>query len=131
VVKHFYVSPFSDLDLSFDFKFQTPDENLQIFIDDYRGDEKELISTLIGKRIPLTDLSLLKCTFLYPLLTLQVIFGIHWQALRLWLKGLKAHPKESQPELQRGIHRPHKSLAKHPESCAHLSKDINSNNNPS
>jgi DUF1365 family protein len=128
VVKHFYVSPFSDLDLEFDFRFHLPGERLQVFIDDYCGEERELISVLTGMRVPLTDRNLFFFSLKYPFLTLQVIFGIHWQALMIWLKGLTARRKESHPELQRGIHRPHKSLANHPSSCAHSDQDTNSNN---
>lgn len=119
VVKHYYVSPFSDLDLEFDFRFHLPEETLRVFIDDYRGEQRELLSTLTGKRVALTDGTLLWFSLKYPLLTLRVILGIHWQALLLWLKGLQARRKEAEPELQRGIHRPHKSLANHPQSCAH------------
>jgi DUF1365 family protein len=128
VVKHFYVSPFSDLDLEFDFRFHLPGERLQVFIDDYRGEERELISVLTGVRVPLTDRNLFFFSLKYPFLTLQVIFGIHWQALLIWLKGLTARRKEAHPELQQGIHRPHKSLANHPSSCAHSDQDTNSNN---
>jgi len=118
-VKHFYVSPFSDLDLEFDFRFNLPGDRLRLLIDDYRGEEKELVSTLTGTRVPLTDATLLRFTFKYPLLTLKVILGIHWEAFRIWRKGVTARRKEAEPELQRGVHRPHKSLANHPESCAH------------
>ena len=128
VVKHFYVSPFSDLDLEFDFRFHLPGERLQVFIDDYRGEERELISILTGKSVPLTDRNLLSFSLKYPFLTLQVIIGIHWQALLLWLKGLTARRKEAQPELQQGIYRPHKSLANHPSSCAHSGQESNSHN---
>jgi DUF1365 family protein len=118
-VKNFYVSPFSDLDLEFDFRFDLPGERLRLLIDDYRGGEKELVSVLTGNRAPLTDSTLLRFSLKYPLLTLKVILGIHWEALRIWLKGVAARRKEWQPELQKGVHRPHKSLANHPESCAH------------
>jgi len=121
-VKHFYVSPFSDLDLEFDFRFDLPGDRIRLLIDDYRGEEKELMSTLTGNRVPLSDATLLRFTLQYPLLTLKVILGIHWEALRIWLKGVTARRKEAQPELQRGVHRPHKSLANHPESCAHFVK---------
>jgi DUF1365 family protein len=119
VVKHFYVSPFSDLDLEFDFRFELPGERLSILVDDYRGTERELISSLTGKRLPLADGTLLRFSLKYPLLTLRVILGIHWHALILWLKGIRARLKESDPHLQQGVHRPHKSLANHPDSCAH------------
>jgi DUF1365 family protein len=126
-VKHFYVSPFSDLDLEFDFRFDQPGERLRLLIDDYRGGEKELVSMLTGNRVPLTDAILLRFSLKYPLLTLKVILGIHWEALRIWLKGVAARRKEWQPELQKGVHRPHKSLANHPESCAH---SCGKNNDP-
>jgi hypothetical protein len=42
------------------------------------------------------------------------------------MKGLTARRKEALPELQRGVHRPHKSLANHPSSCAHSGLDTDS-----
>lgn len=105
VPKHFYVSPFSDLDLSFDFRFDFPGDRLRILIDDYSGEKKTLVSTLTGTRVPLTFSHLLRLTFKYPLITLKIIFLIHWEAFRLWLKGIPHHRKEDDPALQRGVFR--------------------------
>jgi DUF1365 family protein len=50
----------------------------------------------------------------YPLVTLKVITAIHWQALRLWLKRVPWHAKSEHRELQRGVFRPHASIAPKP-----------------
>ncbi len=108
VTKHFYVSPFSDLDLAFDFRFDAPGERLRILIDDYRGDDRELVSALTGSRVPLTTANLARFTLKYPLITLKIIGAIHWQAFRLWLKRLPFHRKEARPDLQRDVFPPRK-----------------------
>lgn len=108
VAKDFYVSPFSDLDLAFDFRFDPPGDHLGVWIDNHAGNEKTLISSLTGERRELTTASLLAMTLRYPLITLKVIALIHWEALRLWWKGLPFRYKEADPHKQRGIfrHRP-------------------------
>lgn len=112
VPKEFYVSPFSSLDLRFDFRLQEPGERLAIGVNDLDGSgATHLISTLTGTRRPLTDRDLLALTAKHPLVTLRVITLIHWQALRLWLKHLPWHRKTDHPEQQRNVLRPHPSLA--------------------
>jgi DUF1365 family protein len=54
VPKHFYVSPFSDVDVAFDFTLRLPGDRLAIQIDDYAGGERTLTSTLAGPRRELT-----------------------------------------------------------------------------
>jgi len=113
--KHFYVSPFSSLELSFDFKLRIPGENLDIRIDDRDGDEKILLSTLTGQRIGLSNPRLLWFTVKYPLVTLKVIALIHWHAFVLWLKHVPFHRKADNPALQSGVLRPHPTLSARPK----------------
>jgi len=103
--KYFYVSPFFNHDLQFEFDLKVPDAKLVMQVDDYHEKERVLHTTLTGNRMELTDKNMLLLTLKYPLVTLKVIGGIHWEALRLWLKGLAAQKKAEHPELQRDIHR--------------------------
>jgi len=109
--KNFYVSPFSDVDVEFDFTLRAPGDRLSIQIDDYTGTERTLTSTLHGPRASLTDARLAWFTAKYPLLTLRVITLIHWHALRLWLKRIRWFPKAARAAEQRDLYRPHASLA--------------------
>jgi DUF1365 family protein len=101
VPKEFYVSPFSDLDISFDFDCMLPESRLQLHIEDWDRDGKLLISHLRGQRVPLTDYQLARFALKFPALTLKVITLIHWHALRLALKRVPWHRKAESPELQR------------------------------
>jgi DUF1365 family protein len=105
VPKNYYVSPFSELDLVFDFRFDTPGERLRVLIDDWRGDEQVLLSALTGQRLELDAWNLARLSIKYPLVTLKVIFLIHWEALRLWRKKIPFRMKETDSELQQGAHR--------------------------
>ena len=102
IQKNFYVSPFIEHDIYFDFQLTIPDENLKIKIDDYRGDEKIFITQLTGKREILNDKNLLKYAFKYPFATLKVIGAIHWQALKLMIKKIPYFKKNEFLELQKG-----------------------------
>jgi DUF1365 family protein len=108
--KHFYVSPFSDVDVAFDFTLRAPNEKLSVQIDDYAGEQRTLTSTLTGPARPLTDARLAWFTLKYPLITLKIIGLIHWHALRLYVKKLPWFPKADRSADQRDLYRPHASL---------------------
>jgi DUF1365 family protein len=109
--KYFYVSPFSDLDVAFDFTLHTPGDKLAIQIDDYAAGERTLTSVLTGSRTSLTNGRLAWFTFKYPFITLRVMALIHWQALQLYLKRVPWFAKSARPEAQRDLYRPHSSIA--------------------
>ncbi|HVS51988.1 MAG TPA: DUF1365 domain-containing protein [Opitutaceae bacterium] len=110
VPKHFYVSPYSDVDVAFDFTLRCPADRLSVQIDDYAGDERTLTSTLTGARRELTSARLAWFTLKYPLLTLRIIALIHWHALLLWWKRVPWFAKAARAADQLGVHRPHRSL---------------------
>jgi len=103
VPKHFYVSPFSELDVKFHFQLRAPDERLAIRVDDYEGEDCVLKSALTGRRFPMTTGRLAWFSLKYPLITLKVILLIHWHALLLYLKKIPFIRKAACPELQRGV----------------------------
>lgn len=106
--KHFYVSPFSELDLRFDFRLSQPGEGLAVGVNDLNPQgETVLVSSLTGRRRPLADRDLIRLTARYPLVTARVIALIHWQAFKLWAKRVPFFAKAERPSLQRGaLHRP-------------------------
>ena len=109
--KHFYVSPFSDVDVDFDFILRPPTERLAVQIDDYRAGQRTLTSLLTGPRQALTNTRLAWFTLKYPLLTLRIIGLIHWHALLLWLKRVPWFAKAGRAGDQRDLYRPHTSIA--------------------
>jgi DUF1365 family protein len=110
--KDFYVSPFSDVDVAFDFTLHPPGDHLRVQIDDYAGALRTLTSTLAGPRRPLTDSRLAWFTLKYPLITLKVIALIHWHAMRLWMKRVPWFAKAARADAQRDLYRPHASIAR-------------------
>ncbi|MDQ7948475.1 MAG: DUF1365 domain-containing protein [Pedobacter sp.] len=106
--KLFYVSPFIDLDVFFDFKLAVPDEKLDIKIDDYdRKGKKFFISTLMGERKALNNRNMIRYFFAIPLIPLQIMGLIHWQAFKLWIKKIAFHRKAANRELQKNVYKPY------------------------
>jgi uncharacterized protein len=95
--KEFYVSPFMEMEGRYEFRLSPPAEKIAVYIRQSDRDGPILHASLAGDRADLTDRALLGAFLAYPLMTLKVIGGIHWEALRLWRKGLKVLPHPVPP----------------------------------
>ena len=87
--KLFYVSPFNGMAMRYLFRLRPPTDTIAIRILEVDAQGPLLSATFNGARNPLTTLSLLAALGTAPLLTAKVVAGIHWEALRLWLKGMR------------------------------------------
>lgn len=96
--KRFFVSPFLDMDLRYDFRISRPDERIAVAIRAGSfGKQPILNAVLAGTRRNLTDRNLLWAFLKIPAITIKVMAAIHWEALRLWAKGVRLHRRPSTP----------------------------------
>jgi len=96
--KQFYVSPFNDVTGNYTFHVTPIAEKLTIGIA-LRDDDGPLLNAFFaGKRHKLTDGQLLKAILSTGWMTAKVMLGIHWEALKLWVKGVKLKPRPTSPD---------------------------------
>ena len=95
--KIFHVSPMLEREGSYEFCFSITDENFSIGIDYYNAEnKKQLVTTLKGRFKPMSQNILSQAFWRYPLVTIKAIILIHWQALKLLLKGVRYISKPEQ-----------------------------------
>ena len=103
--KEFHVSPFMPMDIEYDWRFTEPGERLNVHMENYREGSKLFDATLKLERSPMTSFNLARVLIQFPLVTVKVVTGIYFEALRLWLKKTPfySHPGNKEaPEEAKG-----------------------------
>ncbi len=98
--KEFYVSPFLSEACRYHFRVHPPDDKVAVTILEDEDGAPVLNASFSGARRTLTDRSLLAMLFAYPLMTIKVVAAIHFEAVRLMLKGIRRHPHAVAPAAQ-------------------------------
>ena len=90
--KRMYVSPFISMEARYEFKLRVPDERLIVTIFEREAQGPVLTATHTAARRPLSDRELLRALRQNLFMTWKVIGAIHFEALRLWWKGVPYFP---------------------------------------
>jgi DUF1365 family protein len=100
--KQFHISPFMPMDMHYDWRFSAPGQRLNVHMNLQREGRKVLDATLTLNRREISGSALAATLVGHPPMTWKVVTMIHWQALRLWLKGATFYPNPAPPERARG-----------------------------
>lgn len=103
LTKHFYVSPFLNLDDEFNCSISLPEGYFSAKISTQRDETTLLKASLLGQRKPISETTLFRLSIKYPLFPQFTMLAIHCHAALLFLKGIPFHLKQANEGLQRGF----------------------------
>ena len=92
--KKFHVSPFIEMDCTYFFKVLKPNNKISVVIDQHDNEGKILYASQDGTRIDLNNKNLILSYLKHPLMTFKIILAIHFEAFKLWTKGIKIIKKK-------------------------------------
>ena len=93
--KKMHVSPFMPMIVDYDWVLSAPGEKLSVHMANSRDGKRFFDASMMLNRKPITGRTLAGVLLRFPLLTVKVIAAIHWEALRLWVKGCPVYPHPS------------------------------------
>jgi len=93
--KLFHVSPFIEMAMRYRFRVSLPGKSVKLRILETDREGPLLAATFSGRRKSLTTAVLWRAFFALPLVTFKIVAAIHWEALRLWLKGTRLVPRQN------------------------------------
>ncbi|WP_342608481.1 DUF1365 domain-containing protein [Vibrio tritonius] len=89
-LKAFHVSPFNPINQTYQWTIREPDDHLMVHLECWQ-DEKQFDATLQMQAQPFTAKKLLWLLVKTPVMSVKVMFGIYWEAMKLWIKGVPVH----------------------------------------
>jgi DUF1365 family protein len=95
--KLFFVSPLMDMEMRYHFNLKPPGDAVTIRILEHDKDGPILSATFHGTAQKVSTRTLFKEALRVPFLTAKVVGAIHYEALRLWLKGIKLRDRPAAP----------------------------------
>ena len=87
--KKFHVSPFIEMNCNYFFRLLKPGDKISVIIDQYDAQDKILYASQDGIRTDFNTKYLVKSFLNHPLMTFKIIIAIHYEAFKLWSKGIK------------------------------------------
>lgn len=99
--KTLHVSPFNDLNFTYQWHSDLPGDDLNIRLANWRGDKKQFEANLQLRRKEITTSTLRNTILKFPFMTMKVFAAIYWQAAKLFIKGVPFvnHPGNKIEEL--------------------------------
>ncbi len=88
--KDFHVSPFMGMDMQYHWRIEHSDDHILVHIENWQQD-KLFDATLSVQQHALTSTSLWSVLKQWPVMTLTILKGIYWQALKLFIKKVPYH----------------------------------------
>lgn len=95
--KSFHVSPFMDVAGQYRFTLRTPDDRLLVTVENWENGGRTHMANIVAEQAPANSATLLRLAITQPFSSLGVMAAIHWQALKIWMRGAGYHRKPDPP----------------------------------
>ena len=96
--KAFYVSPFMAMDMTYAFQVVPPNKTAAVVVHGDDAEGRVITASFTGSRLALTDAALMSVFLQHGVLSLKVLGAIHWEAMKLWGKGLRIEKRPPPPD---------------------------------
>ena len=96
--KSFHVSPFMDVAGKYLFTLRAPDNRLLLTVENWDNGARTHMANIVAEQAPVKSSTFLRLAIAQPLSSVGVMAAIHWQAMKVWMRGAGYHRKPAPPE---------------------------------